>query len=291
MKTFNTHRLISISHPSPKRYTVQRLNILLNRDSIDAINFDPAVDESLQRITAPMTTAASYVKSVEDAIYTHPELTDDYDAIDVYIDTERYTIVPRSVAEDAAAMRDIADSLYPSERLNVVCTCAEVPPFHGDDGGEAFAAMFIEPALEGFLRRTFVQARIMHRMVPLTRYFEACGRLLGNAGKMHIHRRADAVDIIAFDGKGLSMANTFATAGGDDDAVYYALAAAKDLGFDADNDRMMCSGEAALRDRLMARLKPYVNFVMPVIFPTTALHLGAEAAQVPFELLSLTLCE
>ena len=264
---------------------MQRLNILLNRDSIDAINFDPAVDESLQRITAPMTTAASYVKSVEDAIYTHPELTDDYDAIDVYIDTER------SVAEDAAALRDIADSLYPSERLNVVCTCAEVPPFHGDDGGEAFAAMFIEPALEGFLRRTFVQARIMHRMVPLTRYFEACGRLLGNAGKMHIHRRADAVDIIAFDGKGLSMANTFATAGGDDDAVYYALAAAKDLGFDADNDRMMCSGEAALRDRLMARLKPYVNFVMPVIFPTTALHLGAEAAQVPFELLSLTLCE
>lgn len=270
---------------------MQRLNILLNRDSIDAVNFDPAVEESLQRITAPMTTAASYVKSVEDAIYTHPKLTDDYDAIDVYIDTERYTIVPRSVAEDSAAMRDIADSLYPSERLNVVCTCAEVPPFHGDDGGEAFAAMFIEPALEGFLRRTFVQARIMHRMVPLTRYFEACGRLLGNAGKMHIHRRADAVDIIAFDGKGLSMANTFATAGGDDDAVYYALAAAKDLGFDADNDRMMCSGEAALRDRLMARLKPYVNFVMPVIFPTTALHLGAEAAQVPFELLSLTLCE
>ena len=83
---------------------MQRLNILLNRDSIDAINFDPAVEESLQRITAPMTTAASYVKSVEDAIYTHPELTDDYDAIDVYIDTERYTIVPRSVAEDAAAL-------------------------------------------------------------------------------------------------------------------------------------------------------------------------------------------
>lgn len=270
---------------------MQRLNILLNRDSIDAVCFDPAVEGSLQRITVSLPPAASYVKSVEEAIYTRPELTDDYDTIDVYIDTERYTIVPRTVAEDAAAMRDIADSLYPSERLNVVCTCAEVPPFHGDDGGEAFAAMFIEPALEGFLRRTFVQARIMHRMVPLTRYFEACGRLLGNAGKMHIHRRAKAVDIIAFDGKGLTMANTFTTAGGDDDAVYYALAAAKDLGFDADNDRMMCSGEAALRDRLMAQLKPYVNFVMPVIFPTTALHLGAEAAQIPFELLSLTLCE
>lgn len=270
---------------------MQRLNILLNRDSIDAVCFDPAVEESLQRITIPMTTAASYVKSVEDAIYTRPELTDDYDAIDVYIDTERYIMVPRSVAEEDAAMRDIADSLYPSERLNIVCTCAEVPPFHSDDGGEAFVAMFLEPALEGFLRRTFVQARIMHRMVPLTRYFEACGRLLGNAGKMHIHRRTNAVDIIAFDGKGLTMANTFATAGGDDDALYYALAAAKDLSFDADNDRMMCSGEAALRDRLMARLKPYVNFVMPVIFPTTALHLGAESAQVPFELLSLTLCE
>ena len=270
---------------------MQRLNILLNRDTIDAVSFDPSVEGSLQRITVPLTPAANYVKSVEDAIYTRPELTDDYDAIDVYIDTERYTMVPRSVAEDTAAMRDIADDLYPSERLNVICTCAEVPPFHVDDAGEAFAAMFVQPALEGFLHRTFVQARIMHRMVPLTRYFEACGRLLGNAGKMHIHRRADAVDVIAFDGKGLTMANTFATAGGDDDAVYYTLAAAKDLGFDADNDRMMCSGEAPLRDRLMARLKPYVNFVMPVIFPTTALHLGAEAAQVPFELLSLTLCE
>lgn len=270
---------------------MQRLNILLNRDSIDAVCFDPAVEGSLQRITVPLAPAASYIKSVEDAIYTRPELPGDYDAIDVYIDTERYIMVPRSVAEDAASMRDIADSLYPSERLNVICSCAEVPPFHGDDGDEAFVAMFIEPALDGFLRRTFVQARIMHRMVPLTRYFEACGRLLGNAGKMHIHRRAEAVDIIAFDGKGLTMANTFATAGGEDDAVYYALAAAKDLGFDADNDRMMCSGDAALRDRLMARLKPYINFVMPVIFPTTALHLGAEAAQLPFELLSLTLCE
>lgn len=287
------HALLFFSHnlTSENRHTVQRLNILLSRDAIDAVYFDPSVEESLQRVTIHPAPAASYVKSIEDAIYTHPELLSDYDAIDVYIDTDRYTMVPRSVAEDSAAMRDIADSLYPSERLNVVCTCAEVPPFHGDDGGEAFAAMFVSPALEGFLRRTFVQARIMHRMVPLTHYFEACGRLLGNAGKMHIHRRAEAVDIIAFDGKGLTMANTFATAGGNDDAVYYALAAAKDLGFDADNDRMMCSGEAALRDRLMARLKPYVNFVMPVIFPTTALHLGAEAAKVPFELLSLTLCE
>lgn len=267
-----------------------RLNILLRQDSIEAVTFDPSIEGSLQHCSVSLAPNSSYIKAIEDTIYSTPELLGEYDATDVYIDTPRFTIVPRTVSDDAQTIRRIADDLYPAERLNVISTCAEVPPFHSEDGGEAFVAMFIEPALEGFLRRTFVQARIMHRIVPLTRYFEACGRLLGNAGKMHVHRRNDAIDIIAFDGKGLTMANTF-TATEDDNALYYTLAAAKDIGFDADNDRILCSGDTAARDRLMARLKSYVNLVMPVIFPTTALHLGADAAKVPFELLSLTLCE
>ncbi len=270
---------------------MQRLNILLSPDAVSAAIFDPAVEGSLQYARIPAGPGSTYVKVVEDAVYSHPELLAEYGAVDIYIDTPRFMVLPRDVAADDAAVRGIADSLYPSERLNAVCACAEVPPFHDEDGGAAYVAVFVEPALEGFLRRTFVQARIMHRIVPLTRYFEASGRFLGNAGKIHVHRRAGAVDVIAFDGKGLAMANTFATPGGDADALYFVLAAARDMGFDADNDRMMCSGEAAVRDRLMASLKPYANFVMPVVFPTAALHLGADVASVPFELLSLSLCE
>ena len=116
---------------------MQRLNILLSRDAIDAVYFDPSVEESLQRVTIHPAPAASYVKSIEDAIYTHPELLSDYDAIDVYIDTERYIMVPRSVAEDAAAIasrsaRTNVTSVTPMNPNRVRrCGSCESNPFAG----------------------------------------------------------------------------------------------------------------------------------------------------------------
>jgi hypothetical protein len=50
-------------------------------------------------------------------------------------------------------------------------------------------------------------------------------------------------------------------------------------------------GDVALREQIMPELRRFVNYVMPVIFPSTMFRAGKEALNAPFELILLPLCE
>jgi hypothetical protein len=47
----------------------------------------------------------------------------------------------------------------------------------------------------------------------------------------------------------------------------------------------------ALREAIMPELRRYINYVMPVIFPSAMFRAGREAMNAPFELIVLPLCE
>lgn len=256
-----------------------RLLIEISDKGLDVVTISKTATNDLTYRHLPIV-GDDYVQALETLVYDNPDLLADYASIDILFDTQRFVLVPADKADDDH-LRDIVDSLWPDVDLDIVTTDADSPA--------TVLAVAVDRRLLSFVRRTFSQARLSHRLRPLCRYF-ALGNLMRNTGKVHVNLHDSRMDIIAFDGENLLMANTFAI-GGDSDALYYVLAAARQLNFDVRTDQVLISGVPATRDPLMRSLRQYFSNVMPTIFPADMFSRGADAMQAPFELIITPLCE
>lgn len=219
------------------------------------------------------------VKAFEEVVYDNRLLLADFAATDVIVDTRRFMAVPAERATEQTC-EEIFDDLYPDDRDTEVI----ISPATDD----AAIAACVPSALTAFIRRTFgVRARICHRMAPLCRFFSIKNRL-GNTGKLHVHIADGRADIVALGRDGLLMANSFPYKS-ETDVLYYTIAAARELEFDNSTDRIIVSGDADIRDRLLPLLRKYVSYVMPMIFPSDIFKLGRDALNAPFELIAIPL--
>ena len=259
-----------------------RLSMMVTETGVDVVVASKVVDGSLiYRHIDFDRGATSVIHAFEDAVYDNPLLLADFETVDVLIDTRRFLVIPADRADDAEEM--LAD-LYPDTPFE----CLLSPTGAGDSAKtEPLIATAANPELLGFLRRTFHNANIAHRLSPLCAFFGA-QRNQGNMGKLHLNLHNGRTDILAFVPGGLLMANTVDTPKTTDTA-YYILAAAQSLGFDAANDRVIVSGDNDQREELLPILRRHVSFVMPHIFPSEALKSGRDAMAAPFELIVIPL--
>lgn len=265
---------------TPRSSSMSRLLIEISDQVLEIVSFSTSDTHNLVRLQLPIPADNDYVGALEALVYDNPELLADYASVDILFDTQRFMLVPADKADDDH-LRTIVDSLWPDGDFDIVTTDADSPA--------TVLAVAVDRRLLSFVRRTFSQARLSHRLRPLCRYF-ALGNLMRNTGKIHVHMHDTRIDIIAFDGENLLMANTFAI-GGDNDALYYVLAAARQLNFDVRSDQVLISGSPVARDTLMRNLRQYFSNVMPAIFPADMFSLGADAMKAPFELIITPLCE
>ena len=107
---------------------------------------------------------------------------------------------------------------------------------------------------------------------------------------MFVHLRRENADIIVYDNDGLRLANTYSFVAVDD-IIYYILAVRQEMGLDAATDELLISGEPELRRQISEKLKKFITFVMPVIFPGVMFRAGKNALSVPFDLIVIPLCE
>lgn len=263
-----------------------RLALLVRDDSVDVAVMPTAGDDGDGTAVfrhLPLTArTTSLTRAVEELVYDNPLLLCDFGRMDVLFDTARFLVVPQDRADDDRA-EEMLETMYPDFAFE---------PVTSDVPGGAVIAAAVEADVERFAGRTFAEARRMHRLVPLVRYFGSRPRT-SSGGRMYIHLTPGRVDVIAFkDGK-LMTANTF-SAPEETDALYFILASASNLGFDDGEDRMMLSGDPALREALLPQLRKYYPHAMPAIFPASMLcgSVGdEEPVDAPFELLALSLCE
>ncbi len=259
---------------------MSRMTLRVNDDSLDVAIVSKVEDNSLIYRHIPYTaTATSAIRALEEAVYDNPLLLSDFGQIDILFDTPRFIVIPEERADDDRA-EEMLETLYPDIEFEPVTS--RIP------GGAVIAAA-VNADIERFAGRTFADARRMHRIVPLCRYFGARNRS-GNGGRIHVHLRPGFTDVIAYLHGRTMMANTFSSPSGMD-ALYYILAAAQNLRFDDSCDRMIVSGDNTLRDTLMPMLRKYYPHAMPAIFPSAMLRAGAAAMQAPFEMLAIPLCE
>lgn len=257
----------------------RRLAICIHPDSVDVAVTSNVEDNALiwQHLDYDKATT-SPLRALESVIYDNPLLLCDFARVDILIDTPRMLLVPEAEA--------VADTDLPRQRLLLLYPDADFQCVETTIGG-AVMAMALDTDLANFLQRTFPQASIQHRIAPLATYY-GLRRAYGNNGIFNAHLHGQAMDIIAFADRDLLMANTFAIQS-TEDALFYVLTAARWLGYDDATDRMLVSGDAATRDALLPLLQQYISHAMPAIFPTALFRIGADAMQVPFELLCLTL--
>ena len=132
--------------------------------------------------------------------------------------------------------------------------------------------------LLAFLRRTFNNPAIYPPIAPLSRYFYDSSRI-GHSGKIYVNIRRDSLDLLAFTGSRLELANTFAFRESAD-AIYYIMSV-----------RKMLMDRDALRDEITAVLREYAGYVMPVVYPATLVRAPKDVLKAPFDLIITPQCE
>jgi hypothetical protein len=257
-----------------------RLSLLVDDDNLVVVANSTVEDASLIHVKLPYdSAAASPIRAIEDVIYSNPLLLSDFNKVECVVRSKQFLITPASVDEQATTA--IAKKLWTDGNLTVMID--QVPQL------DINIVWAIDTQLINFMVRTFSNPRIVHHLTPLTRYFSRKSRL-GNSGKMYVNIHRNYIDVIVFRSGKASLINSFEYQD-KDDATYFILAAAKEAGFNLDDDELLVCGDVALREQIMPSLRRFVNYVMPVIFPSTMFRAGKEALNAPFELILLPLCE
>ncbi len=257
-----------------------RLIMRIDRDELHVMAFSPREYDSLIYRVLPLDrSATSQLKAIENAVYDNPMLLSDFGRIDCLISTPRFILTPDdgTPTDDAFALMR---KMFPSD---IHCDLAA----HGMGG----MYMQVEEDVVRFLRRTFANLNISHPLVPLIKYFTLSTMAgSGNGRNMYVSFHADRADVVATCRGQLLMANTFHFTR-ELDIVYYILACRQQLGFNAENDPLLITGNVPAREEAAAMLRRHIRHVMPVIFPSTMFRCGKDAMTAPFDLIALPLTQ
>ena len=265
-------RKYDIQHPE-----VWELLVLIDERRVDYILFTPTIANSL--IMGNLELHDDSLQALEDAIYDTPELLDSYSRVRVIVHSRHFVMMPG----------DAADS---------DCLAMLGRTFPDDDGDTAVCPMpaagvkvaYTMPrGMQAFLGRTFSYPVLCHHLVPLCEHFKGLDRA-GGIARMFLNLRPGTMDMAIYRDGALQCANSYAYAT-PEDAAYFALNAWRLGGLDQLSDEMQLLGDNNVRNIMLPVLRKYVKYVMPAIYPATALRVGRNAMQAPLELILLALCE
>lgn len=265
-----TRELIS----EPGRY---RLLLSLGERSLHVVASCVAGDE--EAVAATIELADSSAHTLEEAVYANPMLLLPFARTDVVAVTGRVHILPPDTATDSDAvdaLTEIFDDDHP-------VALADNIDMHNT------ALLLLSRERVNFIRRTFDRASIHSHLAVLGRYLTRRSRL-GNSGKVFVNLRRDSLDILAFNSLGLAAANTIKTAD-DNDAAYFAMAIAREVGLAIDSDEFIISGDRQRRVAVTEILRRFASAVVPLIVPAAATAYLPKSVDIPLELIVLPLCE
>ena len=106
---------------------------------------------------------------------------------------------------------------------------------------------------------------------------------------MYAHVCNDCLDVCVFRKGELMLANTFKLRDVEE-ASFYLLNVWQSLGLDVMTDELQLSADKSVRDVLTPQLRKYITYVMPIIFPASAVKIGQDAMKAPFDLILLSQC-
>jgi hypothetical protein len=271
----STTQDITIQHP--ERWT---LILRVGYSAVKFIMYCDDVENSLISRELPLNIdGGDYLKALENCIYDNPVLIQDFKTVAVSVASSHFVILPDELS-DYDTMLDTLDYMYAEDDGE-----REQSELEGNDASVAFS---MPRGVLAFLQRTFNMPKIVHHLVPLVRYSTIKSEKSSMA-KMFVHICDGEVDMCVMRKGKLVMVNTF-TCRNTDEMLFFILNAWQNLSLDVHNDELQLSGDKAVRDELMPQLRKYISFVMPIIFPASAMKIGQDAIKAPFDLILLSQC-
>ena len=230
--------------------------------------------------TLPLGEDNDFTTALENAVYNNPSLLNDWGRVVVTIHSQHYVLIPRDIFDPQQAAAFMKEMFTQVQGCVLSCEA-------GIDS--AMIAWDVPQGVEPFLKRTFSNPVIVHHLTPLCHY---CSNVHSNESNYMLLSLDNnkAVHIIAVKGDRLMLANTFLYRDVND-IEYYAMAVFENCDFNARHDKVLIAGDNELRSEVTPKLRQRVAFAMPEVLPTTALKLGNDALNAPFNLISLALYE
>ncbi len=241
-------------------------------DDSDALCFSISLD--------PL--AGGHTAAIEEAVYSTPILLSDFGKTDIAVRTASFTTVPAILTPEGRQAAAICTGILGEDDT---IHCSDI------DAAGATVVWTMPATTANFLTRTFHNLRLHHSIAILARYFSHKSTL-GNCGKTFVHfNGTDSVDIISFGTDGHLTGIISRSAPTDNDALFFILATIGTNRFAPSTDELLLCGDRRRRESLAPTLRRYIRNVLPVIFPSAAYRSGSNAADTPFPLTILPLCE
>ena len=221
-------------------------------------------------------TGSDLKQALESAVYDTPRLLEEYNHTAISLHSQHFVVMPAELMSSAsqvfqASFSNLEGELMTSKVKNTdVAIVCDVPK-----------------GVTAFLKRTFGNPEMLHHLTPLIAYCTAS--YAEDNGCLHINVNEKKAHIVATRNGKLQLANTYPYHSLDD-VIYFALAAFKECHFDSRADKILLSGNNDMRALLAEKLRQWVAFAMPELFPVQALAaLGNEAIKLPFNLVALSM--
>ena len=263
---------IHIEHPE-----AWELLVSIADKQVSYILFTPTVANSL--VMGDMALIDDTLQALEDAIYDTPLLLNEYKRVTVVVHSQHFV-------------------LFPDETADEDCKALLRHAFPGDDGQVAVCPMplngvkiaYLMPqGLQAFLGRTFNYPVLYHHLYPMCEHFKDLHHGDG-VSQMFLNLEEERMDLAIYREGQLQCANTYGFAN-HQDAVFFALKAWRSYGLDQLTDELQLMGDRESCAALSPKLREFVKYVMPAVYPAAAMRLGRNAMQAPLELILLALCE
>lgn len=266
------NRHIHIEHPE-----AWELLVSIEDKQVGYILYTASVPNSL--ITGQVSVADDSLQSLEDSIYDTPELLNEYKRVRVVVHSPHFVLLPMDVADED-------------------CELLVRQAFPDDDGDAAVCpltsngvkiAYLMPQGMPAFLGRTFNYPVVFHHLYPLCEHFMDLNKEEA-VSRMYLNLNAESMDTAVYRDGQLVCANSYSFTNADD-AAYFAMNAWRAYGLNQLTDELQLMGDGDIRSAMTPKLREYVKYVMPTVFPAAAMQMGRNAMQAPLELILLALCE
>ena len=217
----------------------------------------------------------------EDFYYENEFLTSSFRKIFIINNSPEFTFVPTNVFDEKEKNRFFQFNLSKTDSKVLVQNMKnpELTILHG-----------VSEKVFDFFNRIFVNPQFIHHLSPLFSYFSERTKL-GNANRLLINLQNKGLDLICFTPSGdFVFANHFKY-GHLNDAVYYIFFIWKQFNLNQLKDFIYIAGNSSQKPDLIKQIQKYVHNVFPVNITPSGHFSGIDMQYIPFEILSLTLCE
>ncbi len=257
-----------------------RLSMLISGKALEMVAYSLSEQNTLMHHSLPLAdTSSSLIAALGDVVYDNTLLLSDFSATDVLIDTPRFIIAPTEMTSEGLDNM-IISAIWPEEKLSVIS--------HPIVGTTDTLLAGVDVKTVSFIRRTFPNADIKHRLTPLLSYLITNDHQVGES-TMYVNVHEARIDVIYFNERGLQAVNTYDTPT-PEDMLYYIMTVAQGCGMNIAKDDMVICGEPEKADRLRAFIRKYAPTALIMDPPYEVAALGQAALAAPLELTLLPLC-